>query len=819
MRAPRSSSFSPRRVEAEDLERQLVGRHLELAALVDRIEKSLTVGAGRYELIRGPRGCGKSHLIALTVHRIRQKCREQGAFAVLDEEEHVSSLLGLLAQILSCIDGPPGVRATQQRQLQRVRGRPAEGEQRALAMLDEATDGRSLLIVLENLDELLRALGLDGRKRLRAILEERRNWSVLASSCTYPTTLSKHTEPFYGSFPSNLRLGPLDAEQCREVLRKLAILHDAQDLVEHLKTPAGRVQARAIHRLTGGMPRALILVFPFMRDGALKDLMLALYDLAETLTPYYQQQMSRLSIGQRAVVEQLAESWTPLSAREVAERAFQDDRTTSTHLRKLFKEGLVTKTRVSREVFYSLADRLHRLARSMKRREGGLAFARFIVDFLGVEEAKVRAIDLGAPGWIEVATPSPGRHADASVNRIRQLSAKGEHDQAIAAARLLLQDNDCDDAYGALLLALIEAGRAEELAECARDALRNRPGALAQAPGLVAQLLDTELTELTLEVVSAMPMASLTAADRLQHVIALRTAGESFDEVLEMHLTCIEDSAERALVLAIGADALGQHERALAAATSVPMTWELAMAATKQALMLGRNEDRLVYARAWSEMQPEQAQAWSQVGHAALALRRADVAHDAYGRAFDLDSQYADAWFANLIAGGRWHELGEGTRRIDSQTAGSITELLEVLLGPPVAKTEVAPLAALPVTSWVICHRLVQAVLLDVDERHRLDVLSPDWSVIAGTTIVSATASLCAAGKSPVEGAIAVLGRAFDIGRTAVMAEAIAALPNDALPYARLSSEEQEAVRDQLAAYEASAALESLPKPQTAADA
>jgi len=467
--------------------------------------------------------------------------------------------------------------------------------------------------------------------------------------------------------------------------------------------------------------------------------------------------------------------------------------------------------RVSREVFYVVADRLHRLARSMKTDQSSMAFARFLVDYFGIDEAKNKAPELGLNPWIDRPSPIPGRHGDASADRVGKLSEAGNHDDAVEAARQLTQQNDSDLAHATLLRALVAAGRVEELAECANEALRQRPGALAHAPDFVAQLEDAGLV---VRVVAAMPITCLSAGDRLRHLTALNELGAPIDEILDTHLAHIEEPAENALVHAIGASLLGQLERGLEVATSGPLSWELAMVASRLAHQLGRREARLDYAQSWATMRPDDGRAWSQVGHAALVINKSDVAVDAYRRAFELDKKYADSHLGNLMAASRWEELESTLHHLDRKTARGIASFMQVLSGRKTSK-RMAPLDNMPVSNFIFCHLVIEKILHGATAPKPME---SDWSAIAQTAMLPAVSQWLASGTKAAPDSMAQLTAAFELGRTADVARAMLALPDDALPFARLSPEEQETIREHLAIVEASAALESLPKTLAASD-
>lgn len=375
-----SSRFSPRSLEPAQLERLTIGREQLLTHLERVITGAVVSGQGRFDLLVGPRGAGKSHCIGVLDARLRASAQVMGRAIVVapPEELHPTSLVALLAAVLREFpddpDAGPAIDAL--RSLQRVRD--GDGERRAVELIRARLDGRSLVILLENLDELFEMLGREGQQRLRNILQTQRRWSIVASSRSLSPAFVKHEAPFHGTFNQH-RLEPLSPEQCRDMLAALADAHGKAELAAALRTSTGLRRVHAIHHLLGGNPRTMAFVFRQLDADRLDHFDLALPDLADDIKPYFQAQTARLSPAQRGVMELLAESWRPLTVTELAEQGFTSQASTSGALRHLRRDQFVSVNVVGREHFYEIADPLHRLVCANERpRDAIQAFARVI---------------------------------------------------------------------------------------------------------------------------------------------------------------------------------------------------------------------------------------------------------------------------------------------------------------------------------------------------------------------------------------------------------------------------------------------------------
>lgn len=334
--------------------------------MVSATVASVTSGQARFDLVLGPRGAGKSHLLGLVEGRLRVALKGSAVVAGLPEDLDLSSLVHLLAELLRALpaDPEPGLLARQLAVL--AEHPPTEARERAVGMIRSQLRGLPLVIIIENLDIVFAAIGREGQHQLRSILQTERNWSIVATSRSLSPAFSKESEPFYGTFVART-LGPLSAAECRELLVLLAHASGSEELARELGTTGGLARVHTLRHVLGSYPRAMAFIFPHLHHDEPDMVEQALHELAEDLTPYFQEQMGRLSAGQRPIVQLLAESWTPLSVSEIARATFNAPATTSTHLKYLREDVIVRSTKLGREHFYELADPMFRIARAMKR--------------------------------------------------------------------------------------------------------------------------------------------------------------------------------------------------------------------------------------------------------------------------------------------------------------------------------------------------------------------------------------------------------------------------------------------------------------------
>lgn len=489
MTRPRSSRFSPDVVDPADLERTFVGREQLLKGLAEDVAATALAGGARYELIVGPRGAGKSHLMALLKHRLKGRPDLAGGMllAALGEEENVASLLDLLVRILRAMPEEPGLPLTATQVGSILDAPHRDGMERVVRLIEGRVGDRALVIVVENLDLVFQAIRKEGQSVLRNVLQSHPRWSVVATSRTFGAPFTRTGSPFFRSFVHR-PLHPLDPVQCRALLVRLAEVQGDPALRRELETPEGLARVRTIHHLAGGSPRAMALIYPYLSRRTLEDLEAAFFDLADELTPYFQEQVARLPPGQRPLLEHLAEGWRPVSVGELARLTLTTHQATSSNLRYLGRDRLADALTVGRERFYEVAEPLHRIARAMKRPDGAPAvFARVLRCWYTEREIEEqwrrhREEPREADVWTlaRSAADEVTEYDRSCVAEVGRLMAEHRVEEAVDLARTWYARTSHIVAVIHLMAVLSSSHRDDDLGDVAMDAYRRFGGRVGQ---------------------------------------------------------------------------------------------------------------------------------------------------------------------------------------------------------------------------------------------------------------------------------------------------------------------------------------------------
>jgi tetratricopeptide (TPR) repeat protein len=385
MSTPLLSNFTPSLMSPETLEQIFVQREDIAQDLVDRIILSATTPAKHHSLLIGSRGMGKTHLVSLVYYRLdrHQELKDKLMVAWLREEEWgVDSWLDLVVRIFRALGEVTVDTKGLLVQLQQVsQVSMADAETLATQLLTELIGQKTLLLIIENLDDLFAGLGEKGQQKFRSFLQERQCCTILATTPALFAGVQDRSEPFFGFF-NPIPLSPLNWEEATVMLQKIAELEGQADLANFLQTPAGKARVRAVHHLAGGNPRVYTLFAQFITGESLDELVQAFMKMLDDLTPYYQSRMKELSNQQRKIIEFLVDRREAVMVKEIAIQCFIEQRVVSGQLLQLRNKGYVVARANGRESFYELAEVLMRLCMEVKKYRG--QWVELFVDFLRI---------------------------------------------------------------------------------------------------------------------------------------------------------------------------------------------------------------------------------------------------------------------------------------------------------------------------------------------------------------------------------------------------------------------------------------------------
>lgn len=366
------SHFTPSMMAPETLETMLVQRGPLLQRSLDNVLESLRTGSSHHTLFVGPRGIGKTHLIALLHHRLAQtkEAKNQALIAWMREEEWgVTSFFEWVLRILRTLDASYPELQVEARTAPLYDLPLKEAEKLAESILLEVLGNKRLVVLLENLDDLFDQLGEQGQRAWRAFIQNHNNMVLVCTTPALFAGVSLQKSVFYGFFDIEA-LKELDFDDVASLLSKIAVERGDRELAAFIATSEGRARIRAVHHLAEGNPRIYIIFAQFLSAQALDELVPAFMHTLDELTPYYQARMKELPGQQRKIVDYLVNYRGAAPVKQIAKSCFITQQVCSSQLKQLKDKRYVRSIEQGRENFYELCEPLMRLCMEVKKQRG-----------------------------------------------------------------------------------------------------------------------------------------------------------------------------------------------------------------------------------------------------------------------------------------------------------------------------------------------------------------------------------------------------------------------------------------------------------------
>ncbi len=484
------STFNPSIMPPAQLEATLVDRNGTVDQVLNLFAKSGVGKAKNGVLLVGPRGIGKSHTVAVIHHRLAEQrsSRKKFAIAYLREDEWgVASLADLLLRIFEALKYEEI--DLSKFDINYSDKTPVEAESAIWNLLVTALAGRSLVLIVENLDTIFANIGLAAQSRLKSMMTAASCFWI-ATSTTLNADLRDERSPF-NSFFDVIRLEELSTARAVSLLKRIASYRRDTSMEKFIASPVGRARIRAVQHLAGGNSRIFVLFYDILHkhDSAelIDDRVLEpLQRMIDALTPYYQSKMASLSPLQQKIVLFLSQRRVPVTVASIAKGTFSTSQTISSQLKQLLDDRYVRVNRLGRESYYELAEPLMRICIEAKSHDG--LPLRLLVEFLRYwfyrEELEKQLSSIDEPGetyhYLKAALKeydsSDGhQHLTPEIGRLCvALTLAAPNKEAERAEELATVSKIAED-WGHYVHALTNLGRSADAIPDVEKALRKNP--------------------------------------------------------------------------------------------------------------------------------------------------------------------------------------------------------------------------------------------------------------------------------------------------------------------------------------------------------
>ena len=348
--------FTPDLMSKEQIAAITVGRTGLLSHSVEKIRNAIRDERTINMIFVGPHGIGKSH----TVLKLASELESDATLVRLSEEEYsVSSLDEFFARVLDVLGESYDldIVACARRIFQKYR-----------------EQGRPVIILAENLQILFSEMSAD-LPLLRSIILEDHNFFIIGTALYTFEQITSPSVAFYNFFEIN-RLKGLNTGEINKLIKL-----QTRDSQSKSSQDSDVVSSDGLRILTGGNPRLVHMLCDIMVQKRSNDsLEQNLMSLLDGLTPFYQTRMEIMPPEKRKVFDTLALSHGPSTPTEIAVKLKLKNTTVTAHLQRLRNDGIVerVKLRPKKETRYQISDRLYRIWREFRTRDGNAKTTEFV---------------------------------------------------------------------------------------------------------------------------------------------------------------------------------------------------------------------------------------------------------------------------------------------------------------------------------------------------------------------------------------------------------------------------------------------------------
>ncbi|MCG7534519.1 hypothetical protein [Pseudoalteromonas sp. OOF1S-7] len=202
---------------------------------------------------------------------------------------------------------------------------------------------KRVVLFIDNLVELFANFNRKETEILREVLITNPYFRLIGGSAVSLEAFYDHQAPFYQFFEV-INLAGLDKPDTEALLRALASHsgeREEQRLLAILEQEPQRIES--IRRLTGGIPRTLVILFNILMEGANGQTYALLEETIDRTTPLYKHRMDDLAPQQKPIVNAIALHWDAISAKEIAEKTRLPSKNISAQLSQLEKNWVIEK--------------------------------------------------------------------------------------------------------------------------------------------------------------------------------------------------------------------------------------------------------------------------------------------------------------------------------------------------------------------------------------------------------------------------------------------------------------------------------------------
>jgi len=341
--------YNPANQTKEQLIDGFIARQKEFTRLMKELNQSKLDEVSQNYLITAQRGMGKTTLLLRLEHAIidEPKLNHLIPLRFTEEQYNIVSFCNLwevVAESLDEMNGFKGVADALEQQIE-------NDDTGCFNVIKKALkhNNKKLVLLIDNFQDILKKFSDNEIKSLRDLLHSTELQLISSSSVAIDNTY-RHDKPFFEFF-KNITLEGLSKEDSQALFAKLA----SKPQEEINAYDASRIEI--IRRLTGGVPRTMIIIFQIFLDKN-AEIFDNLEYILDQVTPLYKHRMDDLPSKAQRVAHTIALAWDGISFEELKSKTRENEEQLKSHLLELDKAYFIETTYVNKEIeLYQLKER------------------------------------------------------------------------------------------------------------------------------------------------------------------------------------------------------------------------------------------------------------------------------------------------------------------------------------------------------------------------------------------------------------------------------------------------------------------------------
>ncbi len=353
---PVSHLYNPATQTKQELLDGFVARQKEFRRIMRDINQSQLDEVSQNFLITAQRGMGKTTLLLRLEYEINFIPKLSHLIPIrLTEEQYnivcLCDLWGVVADSLEDIEGFEDI-------VEQLESAMDEDRDNCFHIIKTALqkNGKKLLLLIDNFQDMLKKFTDNDKlyhknnvKLLRDILHDTHLQLISASAIAIEDTY-RHDKPFFEFFKT-IPLKSLSTEESQELFKNLAKNH--KDGIQNYEP--SRIEI--VKRLTGGVPRTMIIIFEIFLDKN-AEIFENLEYILDQVTSLYKHRMDDLSSPSQRVAHEIAIAWDGITFEELQKKTRSKEETLRANLLELEKAYFVDSNHVGTEIeIYQLKER------------------------------------------------------------------------------------------------------------------------------------------------------------------------------------------------------------------------------------------------------------------------------------------------------------------------------------------------------------------------------------------------------------------------------------------------------------------------------